>query len=228
MNRLTAHLVLATACLLAALAATPALADTISLEFTGLNLKFAGGQIYDADHLAGGNGNYLEADNLTAVVFYQDSNKVGSLTSDVYADILVQGVPALPPGVAQASGPAVVDLLSSTGMLLHLPFDSLSVSYAKDFAPQFDYVVLSGVVSGTITQNLPFGWSISPNDEVVVQLNGDPALSNTAFDAQNRLSGFESIGTGQVIAQTVPEPGPLALWLSLAATVAAACARRRR
>jgi hypothetical protein len=228
MRRFLTSLMIVTAGALIALAAAPAAADTIQLDLTGVNLKFAGGQIYDADHIAGGNGNYLEATAIGSVVFYTNdySNYIGSSTgTNVYADVLINNVPAIPAnGSVDSSGGAFVNLLTANGTLLGMPIDTLNISYTKtSFA---ENITLIGVASATITQNLPFSLHISAGDEVDIMLTGD-SLQNQLFDGQGQLVGFTSHGIAQLSTAPVPEPGLLAILLSLAMPGATVFAWRR-
>ena len=93
MRRIFAILNTLAAGVLVALATTSAVAGTIEIDLTGLNLNFAGGQIYDADHLAGGGNSIANATALGSIVFSENGTYVGALDSNVYADILVNNVP---------------------------------------------------------------------------------------------------------------------------------------
>ena len=87
---------------------------------------------------------------------------------------------------------------------------------------------MGGPASGTITQNLPFGLSISAGDEVDIYASCNLALTSMTLDGEGRLVGFQSnSGTAQV-SGTVPEPGTLAISLSLMAAAAARSVWRRR
>ena len=87
--------------------------------------------------------------------------------------------------------------------------------------------MLSGVASGTITQNLPFGLHISPGDEVDIYADGRLA-AKPVVQWLSQLIGFTSNGTGQIYTVPVPEPGSLAALLSLAVAGGVAFAWRRR
>ena len=208
---------LLTVALVVLAAAPPTAADVITIDFTGLNLTFADGNIYDADHLAGGDGLVAEATALGSITFYKNYEYVTSLGSDVYADILVQWVPGIPEnGYVDTSG-GFVDLLSSSGTLLGLPVGALTVSYTNSFG--IESVWVSGIAIGVITQNLPGGLVIDPGSEITILLTGD-AISNPVFDG-GLLVGFGSNGTGQVEGTAVPEPSSLILLLSLAVSALA-------
>jgi hypothetical protein len=230
MRRFIASLTMFAAGALVALATSPATADMIELDFSGLNLTFASGQIYDSSNVAGGSGNYNEATLLGSVIYYRDSNYVGSSTetgTSVYADVLVNNVGPIPANDSVDSfGGSFVSLLTNSGTLLALPIDSMNISYTKSLITE--NVMLSGVVSGAITQNLPYGLHISPGDEVDILLTGD-SLQSKSFDGQGRLTGFTSSGLGQIytVPADVPEPSSLAALLSLAASAGVAFAWRQ-
>ncbi|MBU4270370.1 MAG: hypothetical protein KKA28_00655 [Planctomycetes bacterium] len=212
---------LLTGALVALAAAPPTAADVITIDFMGLNLKFADGDIYDADHLVGGNGSTADATALGSITFYKNYDYVTSLDDDVYADILVQGVPGLPANEPVAtSGGLYVDLLSSSNStLLRLSIGAMGVFYTTG---SYESVAVSGIATGIIAQNLPDGLIINPGDEITIFLMGD-SLSGKVFTGE-LLTGFTSSGTGQI--EAIPEPGSLMILLSLAASALAVCAWR--
>ncbi|MBU4270369.1 MAG: hypothetical protein KKE86_06855 [Planctomycetes bacterium] len=212
MRRQSGYWAMLFAVLSAAPAITPATASVvITIDFTGLNLEFAGGKIYDADHLAGGNGLIADATKLGSINFSINYVPVLSLSGDVYADILIQGVPGIPPnGYVVTSGGSFVDLLSPSGWLLGLDIGPMIVSYTVS---PTNYVTISGIATGAITQNLPGGLIIDQGECEMVLLMGD-TLSGKVFTGE-LLTGFTSSGTGQIKGVLVPEPACFAVLLGI-------------
>jgi hypothetical protein len=202
------------------LAVTPATADNIAIDtiyFTGLKLTFAAGEITAAPS---------EAD---AISFVKNKIEVDYLEEDVDAHVLIKGVPGIPPNSQTAvstSGESgsYIDLLESSTTLLHLPVDQLNVRYTN--VPGTQSVTLSGIISGTITQNLSsHGLTINPGDAVSVQLVADQLGSLST--SGGLLTGFQSAnGTAHITFIPVPEPASLMILLSLAASSLAAGAWR--
>jgi len=225
MRRAIASLTVSLVATLAALATTPATADYLYINFHGLGLTFAGGQIYDADHPEGGSGSAADATALTSIVFTKNSTEVASLTSNVSADIRL-GVPNIPVDGSVDFTPTsagFIDLFNGATMCLHLPVTSATVSYDEDFGFELDAFASSGII-----QNLPGGLMFDldePIDKPIsVQLFGIGFTSTTIEG--DYLTGFAgSSGYGLSAGTLVPEPGSLVLLLSLAAS---ALAVRRR
>ncbi len=209
MRRIRRNWILLLAGTLVALASLPAAAeDILTIDFTGLELKFDGGNIYDDN-----------ATSLGSIEFYLNYgiDPVASLSGDVRADVLVQGVPTLLAGELAYSSGGYVNLLSGGNTLLGLSIGQMTVSYS---AFGDGSIRVAGFASGIAGQSLPGGLVLDPGAVVRILLNGD-ALSGEHFTG-GRLDGFTSSGggTGEIEGQ-VPEPSSLILLLGLAASALA-------
>jgi hypothetical protein len=214
-----------------ALFATSAQAGTIQIDFTGMNLKYNGSAIYDADSIGGGALNPADADPLSTVDFFIDGNLTGSLTSDLSLDAYIPDVLNIPSAVGTvnvqttAGNPGYFDLLIGTGPVaaqhLALDLDEVSVTYV-DFAGQIQFV-FGAAVAASNAQNLPFGLQVG--DPVTLsfsaQLDAGSKTTGGGF-----VTGFSATGTGQVRGEAVPEPSTVAL-LGMAAVAIPVYLRRR-
>ncbi|MCD4726162.1 MAG: hypothetical protein K8R46_00735 [Pirellulales bacterium] len=212
---------------LVAALATPATADNLSIDFHGLELTFAGGLIYDANHPEGGNSSAAEATALTTIVF--TSTEVTSLTSNVSVDIRIDGVPDIPVDegfVDFMPTEGFVDLFDGATRILHLPMTSASVSYDGFFGFELSAFASSGVI-----QNLPNSLIFDLDKQISVNLFGLGFESTTIeYDYMTEcdyMTGFvESSGYGESLGVLVPEPGSLMILLSLAVSALAVRAWR--
>ena len=224
MRRIYVNLILVTAAALALWAAAPtAEADTIYIGLTGLSLTLNGGTIYDSGQSSYSGGSVADATPLGSITVEANSDVLGEYTSNVYADVLIPNVPLVPPFTDNIAntGTSYVDLFSSGGPLLRLQFDAMNVYYINGI----DWVAISGSASGVISQNLPGGVTLDPNDEISIYFQCD-GFSSLTTDGGGNLTGFvmtPTHGTGEINGLTaVPEPSALVLLLCLAASVAAA------
>lgn len=196
------------AIILCATLAMPAAAQaaTLQIQFTGLDLVYDGHDIFDAKSPFGGLGLPSESDNLLSMDFILDGALVGSLTSDIYADVAINGVgPIAAAGGTVTTGGAMFDLLTSAaGWGLGLDLPSLTLSYVGN------QLALSGagVANDIIRQQLPFGLIIDTPVDVIFVLG---SLSHVT-ERNGFLTGFTASGTGSVTAPAVPEPATLLLF----------------
>jgi hypothetical protein len=197
----------------------PAAAELISIDCTGLNLKFDGGRIYDAASSTGGSGSTSDATSLAAVYFYLNGQLKSSMSSGVCADIYVGGVPGVPissspDSPARANGGGYVDLLSSSGPVLRLSLTKAIILRTGD--DDYSPVSVIAMASGITEQHLPDGWYLNPSAKIEIQLNPD-VLSNPVISG-GLLTGFSNgAGTAQIDGTViVPEPGSLAMLLAMA------------
>jgi len=200
---------LAIAALLALASGTPARAATLEIHFTGLNLVFNGTEIVDATSPLGGVGDPSEADPLATMAFFVDNVLVGSLTSDIYADVAIFGVEPLPVGggVVEAQGGGFDLLTSSLGFGLALALDQVTLLYTGGQIALFG----ASAVVEVIEQSLPFGLTLGQPIQVLFELG---TLTNVTDDG-TFLTGFSSSGTGSIAgmeALPVPEPATLLLF----------------
>lgn len=193
-------------CTVLTLSAPAAHAATLQIQFTGLDLVYDGHDIFDATSPFGGLGLPGEADRLLSMEFLLDGLLVGRQTTDIYADIAINGVGPLPgAGGTVTTGGAMFDLLTSaSGWGLGLDLPSMTLAYVGN------QLALSGagVASDIIRQQLPFGLMVDTPVNVVFVLG---ALNNVTQSGAF-LTGFTASGTGSLSAPAVPEPTTLLLF----------------
>lgn len=183
----------------------------IDIHITGLNLVYDAntGIISDAKDVAGGNGDPALSDPLATMDFFVDNVLVGTLNTNIFADVEINGVPNIPIGGGTVTtGDGIFDLLTSNstpGWGLALDFDMVSITFVASGG--FDIAILgAGLATDVADQNLPFGLQI-----------GEPvtfSFSSTNFSTTNdgtNLTSFTSAGDGTVTGSVVPVPG--AVWL---------------
>lgn len=212
----------------AALLCAGARAAQIDIQFTGLDLVYDGTNLYDAGGAAGGDGLPATADPLLGMSFLKDGVLVGSLTTDIFADILVEGVTNIPVGagfvVSSGNGNDFgFDLLTSlAGFGLALDIDTVSVFYLGNEIA----ITGGGVATQVFAQALPFGLVIDEGETVSFSFSS--ANLSSVSSSGGFLTGFSASGTGNVHGTlVVPEPSTMAFGLMGVATVVAARLRRR-
>jgi hypothetical protein len=209
--------------LVAALAFLPvaASATTIQIQFSGLDLVYNGSSIYDATSSVGGTGNPAVSDSLITMAFLKDGVLQGILTSNIYADVAINGVSSIPVtgGTVYSTGGGIFDLLTSTAGW------GLALDVANGFQVNYNGTSVnflgSGLASNIFAQSLPFGLAIGDP----VQISFSTGNLTNLTSSGGFLTGFHSSGTGEV-AGTVPEPGTLLL-LGTGLVGIASFARRR-
>ena len=173
-------------------------ASLLNIQFTGLHLVYNGFDIFDAGSQLGGNQNPAESDPLNSVLFVVDCTLVGSLSSDIYADLAIVDVAAIPVGggaVTSTFG-GFFDLLTSRlGCGLGLDIESFRVYYTGG------QLAIRGTTS-IAGQMLPFGLLIGTPVEVSFTTTNLASVTNNG----RFLTGFTGAGAGEIGAQVVPEP----------------------
>jgi hypothetical protein len=207
--------------LLALTGGVSAEAKTLTIQFTGLDLVFNGSQIVDTKNPLGGDGDPAFSDPLASMDFFIDGALVGSLSSNIWADVALFGVGAIPVagGTAQIQGGAF-DLITKNqafGFGLALALNSMTLTYTGN------QLALSGVSSSTelIEQALPFGLKIDQPIQVLFILGTLTGVTDNGV----RLTGFTGSGTGTVSGTALPEPATL---LMLGAGMLGVSLRARR
>lgn len=198
-------------------------AKTLSIQFTGLDLKLdhVTNTITDTGDPGGGGFDPADADPLASMDFFIDGALVGSLSSNIYADVALFGVGHIPVGggSAQVQGGGFDLLMKSTvpAFGLSLNINSLTLSYTGN------QLALSGVTSSVelFKQSLPFNLLIGEPIQVLFILG---TLTNVQSNGV-WLTDFQGSGTGTVTGTALPEPATL---LMLGAGILGVSLRARR
>jgi hypothetical protein len=211
------------AALLTALASTPALAATLRLEFTDLDVVFDGNSLTDATDPLAGEMEPSEADPLATLDFFLDGVKIGSLNSSIYADLAIFGIDPIPAngGVPVSAFGGTLDILTGKdqGVALDL------------FDIQFFLFNGGAILSGTATAELfaqilvPFNVAFDPSQPIDVLFALGPLQNKTS--AGGFLTGFDAEGTGSITGDGKLVPEPTSMLLLGSGLLAAAAARRR-
>jgi hypothetical protein len=207
MNALRVPVLVLLAAVLVAAPVAPAAAVPVQIQFTGLDLVYDGTTLHDAGSLLGGGGEPAESDPLISMHFLQNGSLLGTLTSDIWADIRlsVSGIPAAG-GTGTGSGD-IFDLLTQSACSddcwgLALNVNDTQVTYNAGAVS----VTGSGTVASIYAQNLPFGITIG--QPIVFSFSAN-VTDGTLTTSGGNVTGFSASGTGEVTG--VPEPGLLLL-----------------
>ena len=200
------------------LAATPVLAATIEIQFTGMDLLYDGSAIYDAGSTSGGFADPADADPLTAVDFSVDGSSVGSLSSDVSLDVFIPDVTGISAAAntvdvqTTPGNPGFFDLLIGTSPLasefLLLDLEEVTITYLDVLGlVQFTF---GAAITSTFAENLPFG--LDMEDPVTVSFSAQ-VVPGTLTDNGTDITGFEATGTGEIRGPgtVIPEPATCVL-----------------
>lgn len=201
---------------IAMVAAVPAMATTLQIQFSGLNLT------YDGNNIAAAN------DDLTTMNFFDCGILVGSLNSNIGIDMLIPNVGQILDGNGvYASGIGFgLDLMTGIGSGISLDWDSPVTVNVNDGGQVF---VLGSASTSTINnQNLPFGFNFDA--PVQVSFSTQITSSNIVNSAAgpDYYSRFESFGTGEVSGPRSAIPEPATLLTIGVGLLGGAIARRRK
>ena len=188
-------------------------ANMLQIIAAGLDLVYDGTDIYDAVSINGGMGNPAEADPLDAMTFkiLESGTTLGTLTSDIFADILIAGVYDIPVGggMVQSEGTSFgFDFLTKGSQ----PGWGLALNLTSPLEIVYDgtnlNVLGTGSTNAIMQQDLPYGIEIGT--PVQISFSGN-VVEKT--DNGQVLTSFRTSGSGEVEGpiMPVPEPGTLLL-----------------
>ena len=193
-------------CLMAAfvLAQSSASAETLAIEYTGLNITYDGLTISEV-------GN---PDPLTSVVFQIDGVQQGTaLTSGIAIDLNIPGVSGLPVtgGSVMSAAGGSLGLTLPGGDFLNLELGSAEVVFLSIPTVVTLQFVLAAADAEALSQSLPLaGWL---GDEIAVSFSTQVKSGTLASDS-GVVTGFLASGTGEITGNLVPEPATVAMLLS--------------
>jgi hypothetical protein len=210
-------------------------AASIEIQFTGLDLRYANGdldptlEIFDATSPIGGTGVPGVSDPLTTVSFFNNGALVGTLNTNVFADVFVDNVGNLPVagGVINTGGNGNTfgfDILTSNsvpGWGLALNINQFQIFYSGAGIT----IAGTGLATSVPAQALPFGLAIDPGQQISIVFSSTNLTNVT--NAGGFLTGFGASGTGSIRGTLVPEPSSIVLG-SLGGAALVWAARRRR
>ncbi len=195
-----------------------ALATTLEIQFLGLDLYYDGNSIFDAGSSnTSRTGNPIYADPLTSVQFFLDGTLVHTLSSDVFADIYITDLGAMPAagGLLASSGNGNsfgIDLLTSNndpGWGLALNIDSMQMFYSGSNIA----ISVSGLATSIPVQLLPNGYEFDANQPLTIVMSSAnlTGITTGVVDEVNVVTSMHAAGTGNIAGILVPEPGSMAL-----------------
>lgn len=210
------------ACLAAMFAVTTAAqaATMLQIQMNGVDLQFVGNNLVDG---AAGSA----ADVLTGVEFLGDNDVViGTDSTDTTLGLFIPNVPNIPITGGQVSSAinGSLDLNLGDGEFLSLTLGSAVITYVTYLANPFDPTsrvdfVFTGSAGTIDGQNLPFGLVLG---EPVTITFSTQIAANSKTSNGTSLTGFRSVGTGEIqgASVAVPVPEPVAMGMAGVALIA--------
>jgi hypothetical protein len=197
---------------------TAASAESLMIQYTGLDISYDGSAITDA-------GN---PDALSSVVFKVGASVVPPvLTSGIAIDLSIPGVTGLPvtgsiaPTVSAAGG--TLNLTMPAGDFVSLKLGAADIYFTKiDVGLYKLYFALAASAAELLGQALPIDGELGGDISVSFSTQVDVG---TLTSSGGIVTGFVASGTGEIQGALVPEATTMALVLS---GLLACLARRRR
>ena len=195
---------------LTALATAPAAAATLRIDIDDFNVAFDGYTLTDSNTAGGG-----QVDALKTMDFFLDGVHLGSLTSDIFADMSIgvsDPIPATGGSVEGYGG--YFTLLTNDTFTTGVGFflNNIDLIFAPFGSPQNPRLALAGVASANVFAQvlLPFNVEFDPSESVDVLFIVN--LSNIETN-EGYIKSFTGAGTGSVqgVANVVPEPTSMIL-----------------
>ena len=174
---------------------------------------------------------------LLSATFAVDGSFVGTVSTDVTADMEVLGVPALTSGSTVPATGGKFSLDFGGGKFLDLILDTVSITYIDATAVQFVFGAGVAPDQSDVMQDLPFDLSGDPASglkaPVTLSFSSQVKPGSIVTNGGGGVIGFEAVGTGEVRGgfepdeNKVPEPGTLGL-MALAGMMGGVVALRKR
>lgn len=221
-------ILLAATFLVGTLGVLPAAANTLQIQFSGLNLT------YDGNNIA------ANEDELATMNFFSDGVLVGTLTNGIGIDLLIPNIgPILTGDGSYTSGLGYGLNLWAGGGGIGLDWDSPVSVNVNELGGDVNVAVLGSASTNTVTgQNLPFGFDF----DTPIQFSFSTQITNfTVGGGQGYFQGeqwvtdggdyythFDSFGTGELSGEASPIPEPATLLMIGAGLLGGGLSRRRK
>jgi hypothetical protein len=199
--------------LLTALASAPAAAATLRIEFDNFDVAFDGQVLTDSNTVGGGPEMLVPAgvDALKTMDFFLDGNPLGSLTSNIFADLAIgvsDDIPATG-GTVEGYG-GYLTLFTSNVFDAYVSF--LLTDIDLTFNSSGSRLALAGFASASLLDQalLPFNVKFDPSEPIDVLFIVNLANVETNEGYIRSFTGT-GIGSVQQEVNVVPEPTSMIL-----------------